>query len=663
MKWFLTSIVLSLSLVAIWMGPKKMLAHAEEGLPFYNPSRTFQIYKYIWQDSNLGFINPFLTSRLTLYGFSAWLNSFEIPSQELFFFILILTPLVVIPPLSQTLFPTLNGSVGKFAALFYVFNLFVLTQVWHRFIYPLIFLWSYLPLFLLLWLKWLETREKKYLFYFILSNFIFSDVYGLTSSIFALWIPAGILWFKNRRIIPAVVAIFLWLVTTVWWWYPLVAIKDNRFNKFLNPAQNLISLVDVSKYYLNSDILLLKQKYYFSPQTIWFNFFSRLPINYLSWIFPILLAIGSVWAIKSRSGRLLIIWLVIGWFFIKGANPPWGTQFYEWLFKTFPFTMVVRNPYEKLGVIFLLPYCLLMAFGLSRIPLRFGKILVIFLVGFVLLRPMWTGQVFSGYQVQVPSSYSLANSYLNSGSNLRLLQLPFLHGAGTQYTWGYGGEEPSNFFFDRPSLSGTYFSPTDPYLFLYKYMRSPKTYRLLQLLAVDTIVLHKDTLPGPAYQENYAGSRALLSQMEHISLAKTFPDLDIYQLNPNLPIGWGYLSNRTFSIPSLSDGFDLVVNNDLFKLHSDSFVLSPQNPKNLGDSLPNYTITKLSPIRYLYRIKQATSPYILILSQNFNLGWTAAIDKKELENHFPINGYANGWLVDKPDDYVIDVSFKAWPWD
>lgn len=658
--------LISFVLTSIWFGPNKLIAHAEEGIPFYNLQRTFQIYSSTWQEVDLGSAVPLVIPRLTFYGFTKVLDSLSIPSiqiQQLIFFSLIFIPLISVPALANNLFPNSSRNTGLYAALFYLFNLFVLTQVWHRFIYSLFFLWSYLPLFLYLWLKWLESRKIKYLLFFGVSSIVFSDIYVLLSPIIALWIPAGVLWPRHRRIVPAIVAVVVWLLTSIWWLYPIVNSKDNQFKKLINSDQNLISLIDVSKYYPSSDIILLKQKHYFSPQTIWFNFFANPYVNYLNWIFPISLLIGLISIIKSKSGRLIIVWLVISWIFVNGANSQLGTQFYEWLFRTFPFTMVLRNPYEKLGVMFLLPYSLVAAMGLSKIPFRILRTIIVFVVCFILLRPMWTGQVFSGYQVEVPASYEQANSYLNTQSNLRLLQLPFLQGAGTTYSWGYSGEEPSNFLFDRPSLSGTYFSPTDPYLFLYKRLRLPKVYRLFQLFAIDTIVLHKDTLPGPAYQEDYAGSRELLKNIENISLAKEFADLDIYQLNSNLPVDWGYLSNRTFSVSSLDDGFDLVTSNDLFKLHNDTFVISSESLKLFGKDIPNYTVAKLSPVRYVYRIKEAVSPYTLVLSQSFNLSWTATIDKKEIKNHFEINGYANGWLIDQKGDYVVDIMFKTWPWE
>ena len=639
-------ILIPFLLTSIWFGPRKIIAHAEEGLLFFNPIRTYLISSHLWQDTGLGFVNLFSTPRITLYIFSAGLSSLKISNfvvQQLIFFLLILVPLVSIPPLTKLLLPDSKSNVGTYAALFYVFNLFFVSQVLQRFIIELFFLWSYLPLFIYLWVRWLESSKLKYLILLILSSVIYSTSFAIIASVFALWIPAGVLWLKYRRFPPLIVGAVIWFLAAIWWWYPLVVIKDNPYNQFLNSAQNLISLVDVSKYYSNSDILLLKQKYYFSPQTIWFNFFSRPPINYLSWVFPILLAVGSIWAIRSRSSRLLIIWLIVGWFFVKGANPPWGTQFYEWLFET-------------------LPYCLLMALGLSRIPIRFVRVVIVFAVCFFLLRPMWNGQVFTGYQVKVPLSYELADHYLNSQSNLRLLHLPFVHGSGVGYNWGYLGDEPSEFTFDRPSLSKTYNFSGDPYMLIYQYLRSPNVYRILQQFAIDTAVLHKDILPGVTLQENYAGAKAMIGLMEKVKLTKSFDDLDIYQLE-DAPVDWGYLSNNITEVKSLKEGLDMVLNNERFIPLYSAFTLRTDIPNIKQSILPQYQINKISQVHYQFQIYNAASPYFLILSNSFNPLWIARINGLIVTDHFQINGYANGWLINKTGNYTVDITFKVWPWD
>lgn len=643
-----------------------MLAHAEEGLHFYDLSRTVRIHKYLWQETQLGSINPFNFARLPYFKFIYLFQTLKIPSfriQQIVFLVLIFTPLISTSMLAKSLFPGKPNVFYTSASLFYFFNLFTMSQVLQRFIYPNIFAWSYLPLFLYLWVRWLDTTKKKYLVLFLVSSILFSNTFGLTVFVLTLWIPAFLLWLNNYRVVPALVAILLWGIVNLFWLYPLLFIRDTSYAQNLNVVQNIVSLVDVSKYYPSDEIILLKQKYYFGSGAELSKIYSR-PYNLAigSGIF-LLLAAGVVWSIKFRQGRLVAIWLFISWFLVKGANSPYGYEFYNWLFTKLPFTVLLRNPYEKLGIVFLLPYSLLLSLGLSRIKPYSIKITIIFVVCFIYLRPYWTNQIFANYVTEVPKSYQQANSYLNSQSNLRLLHLPYLLNAGTKFTWGYQGEEPSNYLFDRSSLSVTYYSPSDPYPLIYQHLRSPNMYKLLQFFSVDSIVLHHDIIKTQDYQEDVSGTVAIINTWKNIQLTKRYPELDIYELDKNLNLGLGYLSNNVTTTASLKEGLDLVVNSEKFNSQKDSFVTSNDQFSLSQSNLPSYSITKISPIHYKYSINNAAGRYILILSNNFNSHWMAKIDNKVLSNHFQINGYANGWLIDKPGDYVIDISFKTWPWD
>ncbi len=666
MKRSVLFVVISFVLTSIWFGPGKMLAHAEEGLPFYNPFHTFQMYSHMWQDDGLGFVNLFSIPRIVVSAFVNLLHENEVPAvkaQQLIYFLLILIALFSVFLLCGSLLPEMPRITGFFASFLYVFNLFFLTQVLQRFIFELFFLWSYLPLFLFLWYSWLSTRKLKYLILFLVSNFFYSSIYVIIASIFALWVPAVILWTRDHKLFPALIAGGLWLTSTMWWSYPLATTKDNPFSQFLGSPQNIVSLVDVSKYFPSSEIMLLKQKYFFASETIWYKYFSAKPIISISWMLLAFLVLGLFVSVRLKNGKLLILWLIVGWFLVKGANPPFGLEFYSWLFKYFPFTVVLRNSYEKLGVVFLLPYCLLVAVGLTKISFRMIRIIVLFIICFVLIRPLWTGQVIAGFQVDVPQSYSQANAYLNSLSNLRILHLPFLQGSGVSYSWGYSGDEPSNFLFDRPSLSKTYFNRGDPYLLIGKYLHSSQVYRILQLFGIDAIVLHKDLLVIPELLGNYNDNKSLLNHMAKLTPGKSFENLDTYLLNKNLGISWGYLSNRVFQVPTFESGIELVANDNSFALNQDSFVVSSLPPKIPYNKLPKYTLTKLSSIRYRFNIKNAIDPYILVLGINYNENWKAVTNQGLISNHFPINGFANGWLIDQKGDYVVDVKFKTWPWE
>jgi len=111
---------------------------------------------------------------------------------------------------------------------------------------------------------------------------------------------------------------------------------------------------------------------------------------------------------------------------------------------------------------------------------------------------------------------------------------------------------------------------------------------------------------------------------------------------------------------------------------------------------PKLIFQQINPTRYVVHIERATTPFVLALSQQFNRNWKAYISspavssgKQELEIgnvtqleakgnffdssifrdlqsqlvsehlHFQVNGFANGWLIDKTDgDYDIVIQYE-----
>ncbi len=108
----------------------------------------------------------------------------------------------------------------------------------------------------------------------------------------------------------------------------------------------------------------------------------------------------------------------------------------------------------------------------------------------------------------------------------------------------------------------------------------------------------------------------------------------------------------------------------------------------LSDSLPKIFYQRISPVKYSLTVSEANIPYVLVLSQEFNSGWKVflvsktkvkptavqsyfdgdtivgqykqeffnaetfdTIKLKSLtdSNHFTVNGYANGWLINPVD--------------
>lgn len=78
---------------------------------------------------------------------------------------------------------------------------------------------------------------------------------------------------------------------------------------------------------------------------------------------------------------------------------------------------------------------------------------------------------------------------------------------------------------------------------------------------------------------------------------------------------------------------------------------------------PVVSFEKTNPTNYNVRISNATKKFILVLNEGFDNGWRAKINNDDVSNsnHFLVNGFANGWIIDKKGNF--DVSIEYWPQD
>lgn len=660
----------------------QLLAIAEEGLPLYNPARTFTFLKSFWMDRDLGLDNPFNFPRITFYGLNVLLQYVGLQSwfiQAIVFFILIITAFLSVQKLS--FYFLINKFASFISALFYFFNLYALTQVFSRFIYPLIFLWAYLPLFLYLWIRWIDTQKKKYLVCLVLTSFVFSDAFGLTSSVLTLWIPAGLYSlvsffkakFNLRVIVASVVGLCIWIIFNLWWLYPVYALQNNSYSSFLENNQTYTSLHEVSIYFPNTSILQLKQEYFLGERGPWPHIY-RTSASYtnISLIIFLVAALGVFVSIKAKNWWYLVILGFTSWFIVKGTNPPFGEEFYQYLYANLSFTQILRNPYEKFGTVWLLVYAIFFAFGVNHIAYLLNKVQqirnlvipILLLFTFVYLpRPLLNGTVFRKITyIQVPHYYEEANAYVNQDSDGRILQLPYLKDSSIQYTWNYGGEEPSEFLFDNSSISKTSHIPKldQFYQLLHFGMQSENFSHILAVADVSHIILHHDVVQTGYYDETVDQARNLIEKWKNVELDKKIGELEIYHHADR--------NGRIYLVPNVVAFAD---KNEVFTyLLSDDFnpkttgVISNNHGKPLSsNSTPIFAYNRISAGRYTVSISEAKEPYILVLANNFNQNWIAYLDGNVVEDHFEVNGFANGWVIDKKGDYTIEVVFKVWPWD
>ncbi len=162
----LVFLLISTALTIYWFSSRTILGTGEEGIPFYNPQRTYDIYRSVWKDIEVGVADPFTLPTVPVYAVASYLYQIGISNwflQALLYFLLLNTALMASYKLGEIFFPKMEKIYLFSVSLFYLFNLYTMTQVFQRFLYPLMFQWAYLPLFLFLWINTLlKLLHKKY---------------------------------------------------------------------------------------------------------------------------------------------------------------------------------------------------------------------------------------------------------------------------------------------------------------------------------------------------------------------------------------------------------------------------------------------------------------------------------------------------------------------
>lgn len=94
------------------------------------------------------------------------------------------------------------------------------------------------------------------------------------------------------------------------------------------------------------------------------------------------------------------------------------------------------------------------------------------------------------------------------------------------------------------------------------------------------------------------------------------------------------------------------------KLLDVSPILKKDLNKTLSSTLPTVSYTKHNPTKYSIKVNNARQSFILILSQLHNPGWKARYqDGEVIKNHYMVNAYANGWLIEKVGDFNLTLEF------
>lgn len=653
----LTAITIaSLILTFLWFKDGLIMGTAEGALPFYDLSRYLQAASFAWMEHpGLGNVTLNYTANKPTFYLLAMLQNWGIPNfmiEALVFWFLLTGGGIGIYFLTKELFPKLPEKFILLSVLFYWFNPISLVDIWNRFLLNYMFFFAMLPFSLFCFLRGLKFKNYFWLVGLTLVNGLFSFSFSYVAFDILLWIIYVLFWviyflvfrdFENKLFYLKyfVLALGLFTITNLWWISQLFLLKFSM--GFTSTIQNFatetnLGILDA----LSKKMGNLSEIYRLSNASFFTHTF--LPFVAVEFAVTGIIFFIAVKNLKEKSVLFLSTLLFLSFFLIKGTNPPFG-EIYGKIFERFLFLQVFRNPFEKFGFLLALVVTSLFGYSVYKIreylPKKLGGLMVVFLFGYVAILgyPFYTGLVFTGsepptndysvgYKVKVPEYYALADKWMSSQQgNFRYIGFP-LKDEGITYNWekGYSGVDLSSTLFATP---GILFNTSIPY-----YSQMVKT--------LEENLMTKDDFNKIA--------RTLNARYYFVR-----KDIDYQRRNMRNP---SEIEERLQVLEKLGE---------VKKVGEFSKLTFWENLK-WSDQLfyteegPVLSYHRYNPTKYKVSIKASNRPFTLIFSELYNKEWQASVKGETITNHFLINFYANGWLIDKTGDFDIEISFIPQKW-
>lgn len=529
-KLFLIPLFLiPLILVSLWFRNGLIHGGGEEGILYYNTQKNFLLSTTVWAEFVTGLFTPSWLQRSPVMYLSNVFHQIGIPPvlfQATLFYILMLTGMLSVYFLTLNLLDQHKEKfqISLLSALFYLFNPYSFSQVWGRGLSAQYNAFALLPLSLLLF--HLGLKRKQY---------IFGLLIALISTMMAMayeWITFIVLYHlvlliyfayhvitskeKLREFLHSmtfILFVFLvWSLFNAWWLIPLFVSADSVYSVNIAAVEeNLGTLIGVSRNYTPDILIRLLQRTYFFDPSAFSTVYSSFAFALISMLAPVFLLIGLINVIRNSNlgFKFFVVLLTLGLVVSLGANPPFGFVF-VWLFKIFTPLQAFRNPFEKIGLVLILGYSPIFAYGLVSFFAgwkykRVAIAAVIILICGIFAWPMWTGRVIAGPDkkigLDIPPYYQdLRNFLKNKGDDFRLLMTPIWSGDGAFYQWGnggrYQGSDPMVFMLDQPVISN---GARGPYFYdfianIRKYMERVNVAPAFKLLRTKFLIDRKDAI-------------------------------------------------------------------------------------------------------------------------------------------------------------------------
>ena len=622
---FLTIIVISLYLVMRWLPTGAIIAGGDIGIPNLLPEKQLNDVTSSWWDTHAtGTSSPTGYTSIPYYLFLAFLEKIGFSpdiTQKLVFFLIIAGGSISMYLLALSF--SFNKWTSFIASLFFIFNLTSLS-VWQRGVHNPMMMLLLAPLSLLILVNGIKNKSYTSILLINIVCFILSYVFGALGYIFSLWL----LWTvyllvvlisewkdkETRKFLFSyfVLLVISWLGTNLWWIIPLLDSSKYALGQFTAEelkARGSDVLIALKPYHEPSIILRGLSRYYHYVVKDWGDMYLSPFIIFLSWIPTII--IFSTTLVKSNykrgSWKYLLALIVLILIISKGVNSPLG-----WLnilpYDYFHFLAPLRNPYEKVGILLVIPFSLLFGLGAEQISIHLKSRKIGYLNVFVLLAvilsltilvwPLWFGKLFMSenrkYAVPIPTYYSEANEWLTPRimeDDTRILHLPLAWGESIDYNWDYTGIEPSQYFFNGSSIGyqvgiSSVDSRIRDLLINVHNQETTNIQRAFASLNVGWIVVHNETLyKDRTLEPPDEINRWLNSKPYFLEHLRDVGPLSIWKVRDQYRAGHFYSAGKLFDLSKPKTLYSIKIWDELEALN-DGFVTEVQ--KNQADKLEKY---------------------------------------------------------------------------
>ncbi|MBU0569599.1 hypothetical protein KKB40_02350, partial [Patescibacteria group bacterium] len=149
---------------------------------------------------------------------------------------------------------------------------------------------------------------------------------------------------------------------------------------------------------------------------------------------------------------------------------------------------------------------------------------------------------------------------------------------------------------------------------------------------------------------------------ENIHFVNQIGELSLYELENDLVLPKIFTTSKLKGVKNIKKIFD-VLNSDFFPLNKRSFITTDQKLdyqleyKNFAS--PKISYKTINPTLYEISVENAKDPFVLVLNNTFHPLWQLSVDSKKVDKHFRVNGFANGYLVEKTGNYKMSLEFEG----